>query len=147
MSAGLSDFLFLISGVILAFAAVNLNKDSVFPFYDSLLISTAAGLSIYSSFNSRLASLFLANKVMVFIGGISYSLYLVHWPIIYYYSMVFRFPSLLESFGLFLIMLAIAWDMFRLVEQPARRFKFFSSSDCFFKSHSESDFGGGDGRY
>ncbi|WP_299235866.1 acyltransferase family protein [uncultured Halomonas sp.] len=132
ISAGLSDFLFLLSGCILAFAVVYLNKDSVFPFHNALLVSIASALAIYSSFSSRLASLLLANKVMVFIGGISYSLYLVHWPIISYYSILFGLPSLLESVGLFLIMLAVALAMFRFVEQPARKIGFFNSFSSFF---------------
>lgn len=127
VSARLSDFLFLISTLILAFAVVRLDKDSVFPFHNALLISAASVLAIFSSFNSRLASLVLANKAMVFIGGISYSLYLVHWPVISFYFMLAGFPSLLESVGLFIIMLVVAWAMFNFVEQPARKFKMFSS--------------------
>jgi peptidoglycan/LPS O-acetylase OafA/YrhL len=123
----LSDVMFLTSMITLLFATCGLNSTSIFPFHNALLVSVAAALAIYSSFNSQLASMVLANRVMVFLGNISYSLYLVHWPVISFYSMLFGFPSLVGKTVLLMIIIILAWAMFRLIEQPARKFNFSTS--------------------
>ncbi len=58
-----------------------LNKHSAFPSYVALLPCLSALLIILSS-HSKLAKICLANKAAVYIGLLSYTLYLVHWPAI-----------------------------------------------------------------
>ncbi len=63
----------------------------------------------------------LANGAFRFIGRISYSLYLVHWPLIalYRYYAVAE-PSALEIVGLGIGSIAMAWAMYAFVETPFR---------------------------
>lgn len=117
----ISSFIFFLAAFTLILATVLLDKTSVFPSYNALIVSCATAIIIYTSFNSRAAQLLLANKLMVFIGGLSYSLYLVHWPIISYYSVIYGFPSIIESAFLLPIMLTTAWAMYRFIEQPFRK--------------------------
>ncbi|WP_034912715.1 acyltransferase family protein [Erwinia sp. 9145] len=65
--------------LILIPAAV-LNKDSVFPGYLALLPVLGGVLIIFA--RSSLSRWLLENRVMVFIGRVSYSWYLWHWPLL-----------------------------------------------------------------
>lgn len=64
----------------------------------------------------------LQNPVSVFVGRISYSLYLVHWPVVVFYKYAVK-----EDFGAadILIVLglsvALGWFSFRFIETPFRR--------------------------
>lgn len=65
----------------------------------------------------------LATGPMTFVGRISYSLYLWHWPLV----VLFRIftnrasPNLLEGACLFAGCIVIAWLSYRYIEQPAQR--------------------------
>ncbi|MGC2779648.1 MAG: acyltransferase family protein [Bradyrhizobium sp.] len=65
----------------------------------------------------------LANRGVLAIGRSSYSLYLVHWPVIYFASFIFGelAGSLTGLIVQLLIMAALTAAMFFLVEQPVRR--------------------------
>ncbi len=69
---------------------------------------------------------FLAMKMPVFFGKISYSLYLWHWPVIVlakYYLVRGLYP--IEQVGLFGLMVAMAWLSWRYVEEPFRSRRIF----------------------
>ncbi|EIE03028.1 acyltransferase family protein [Leptospira licerasiae] len=84
------DFL-SISGLILIFCAVFLyNKDTAYPGYAAILPVTGAFLLIFSGPDGLINSKFLRWKPLVFVGLISFPLYLWHWPLL-------SFASILES--------------------------------------------------
>lgn len=112
------------TGLLLIFASVVFyTKDMVFPGTAALLPCTGAALFIWSNGNGRnIAGEILAHKIPVFIGIISYSLYLWHWPI---FSMSQYMPILPDGtiFKLFLIscsftVAALSW---KYIEQPFNR--------------------------
>ncbi len=65
----------------------------------------------------------LAAAPMTFVGRISYSLYLWHWPLIVLYRIFTNrsSPNLTEGALLFAGCLALAWLSYRFIEQPAQR--------------------------
>ncbi|GEK86221.1 acyltransferase family protein [Microbacterium aerolatum] len=66
----------------------------------------------------------LSGRVMLFLGGISYSLYLVHWPAlrIPQASVGYADPlPLWATLGLAALCIPAAWLMYRYVEDPARK--------------------------
>lgn len=65
------------------FSMVFMDSSWAMPSVYSLIPCFGAGAIIYSG-NVRPIAVLLSNKVMVYIGGLSYSLYLVHWPISLY---------------------------------------------------------------
>jgi len=73
---------------------------------------------------NRPISLF-ANRAMLAVGRSSYSLYLVHWPVIYFANFIFgeQAGSALGVAAQLLVMAALTAAMFFLVEQPIRRMK------------------------
>lgn len=86
-----------------------------------LLVCTGAALVIYGG-TARISGLLLRNPIMVGIGKISYSLYLVHWPLLVLYR-YWRFDelSLTEICGVLVASFVLATLMYYKVEQPARR--------------------------
>jgi len=71
--------------------------------------------------NSTINRLFLSNKVMCFIGAISYPLYLWHWPI-YSISKIVNipYPYWIVSITFIAISFLLAYATYRFIEQPIR---------------------------
>lgn len=111
------------AGVVLILGASVLFTETMrFPGLAALVPALGAGLLIVAGpqafFNRRILSL----APVVYIGRISYSLYLVHWPIIVYYAYRFGMPDdLLEVAGLTAFGIALAALMYHFVETPFRR--------------------------
>lgn len=62
----------------------------------------------------------LSRAPMVWVGKLSYSLYLWHWPVLAYWRYVYGEPGVLAGVGLLLLTFALAQLSYSLVEQPAR---------------------------
>lgn len=104
---------------------VLLNEDMAFPGWTALPPVLGTVLVIFAGSNpdeplpgfNRL----LTWRPFTLIGLISYSLYLVHWPIValFVYRMM-RAPTLLEAVGMIVVSLLIATFSWRYIEQPFR---------------------------
>ena len=77
-----------LAGLAFMFYAVFSYTDNIYPGFYALFPCLGAVLYIAGGTNlqSRFADLLTKNKILVFIGVISYSLYLWHWPILVYYQ-------------------------------------------------------------
>ncbi|MDC2890029.1 acyltransferase family protein [Psychrosphaera algicola] len=90
-----------------------------------------AALFIWSGFDNSLFNRSLLNsKVVLWLGKISYSAYLVHWPILAFYRYGYGEPSLGESVVILFTILLLAWLNWKFVEEKFRhlevsRFKLF----------------------
>ncbi len=109
-------------GLSLIFAAVLLvHKGRLFPGWWALGPVAGAFLLIFSGQEAWVNRKILANRFMVFVGMISYPLYLWHWPII---SFVTILDSGVPSFAIrgFAVALSflLAWLTYRFVERPIR---------------------------
>ena len=86
----------------------------------ALIIYSGAGFAD-SGVGHRLTSL-LSNRLMVGVGLISYSLYLIHWPVFVFYKYWSdKEFSILEMIALTTLSVILAILMYRFVEQPFRR--------------------------
>jgi peptidoglycan/LPS O-acetylase OafA/YrhL len=110
---------------MIAYSVFFFNETTPFPGLNALYPCLGAALLIY--FNTEQATLVgsaLSLGPMVQVGLISYSLYLVHWPIVVmsrYY--LIRDPQGIEVMGVILASLALAIFSFRFVETPFRKQK------------------------
>ena len=68
--------------------------------------------------SGRITGLLLANRIARFIGRISYSAYLVHWPVVVFYELRFGNTNIVEKAGLLAGSLILGALLWRLVEQP-----------------------------
>ncbi|WP_187471153.1 acyltransferase family protein [Luteimonas viscosa] len=106
---------------VIGYALFFLDDLSPFPGTNALYPCIGAALVILAGAHSRVLKWLLASRPMVWIGLISYSLYLWHWPILafirYFYGMV----SATHAAIAVLAMLALAVLSYRFVERPTRR--------------------------
>ncbi|NMG41732.1 acyltransferase family protein [Chelativorans sp. ZYF759] len=86
-----------------------------------MLVPTVGAAMVIYAGQARTAHLLLANSLAVGIGRISYSLYLVHWPLLIFYGYTIGRPLVTaDRLGLVAVSLILAAAMYRLVEQPFR---------------------------
>lgn len=93
------------------------------PSYSAALptIATAAVIAAGFSAGARGPVVLLGNRFMCWIGGISYSLYLWHWPIIQFAKAHWGNDlSLAIAFGAATLSIILAWLTLRWVENPIR---------------------------
>jgi len=116
-------------GVVLA-SALLLDRSSPFPGWLALfpVVGTVAVLAIGSSRRWWHASGLLSLRPVRFVGDISYSLYLWHWPLIVIAPFVAGWGlSIVNRFALFVFCFVLAWVTKRFVEDPLRRLPYLTS--------------------
>jgi peptidoglycan/LPS O-acetylase OafA/YrhL len=116
---------------MIIFAIVFFDSRTSFPGFNALLPCFGAVLIILSgsiSDSEKLTTIskFLGNRIFVFIGLISYSLYLWHWPILVFVKSLgwavagLKIPHLVFQI---IVMLLISWASWRFIEQPFRKIR------------------------
>lgn len=93
---------------------------SPFPGLNALYSCVGAALIILAGDRSRLLQWLLANKPMVWIGLISYSLYLWHWPILAFIRYFFGTVGAMHAAVAVVAMFALSVLSYRYVERPTR---------------------------
>ena len=116
----ISDGLFLGGLALIIGSIIWITEALAFPGYIALVPCLGAVLCILSGANSRIANL-LSQKIVLYIGKISYSLYLVHWPIIVFYK--YRNFGALGAADIAVVLgssVTAAMALYHLVETPFR---------------------------
>ena len=110
-------------GLLLIIIAVMLiDKTRQFPGYWALLPVAGSALIIYAGPNAWVNKYILSSKVMVFIGLISYPLYLWHWPLFSFAYIYFSgTPTALTRVVLICLSVMLAFTTYRLLELPLRQ--------------------------
>ena len=125
----LNEVFGLLGMALIVVAVVTYRDDFEFPGYFALLPTFGGALLILSGSNAPTSMYrILSLRPVVYVGNISYSLYLVHWPINVFaaqlwgedYSRGLRFLMFGGSFALSIL-------LFHLVENPFRRRSVFKS--------------------
>lgn len=113
----------IIALIVLLIGFAFINDKSYYPSLISLIPTVSTLLIIYCGNQNLLVTKFLSNPVLVFIGKISYSLYLWHWPVIVLskeYWFIEEF-SVLQASLIFLTSLILSVFSYYLIEQPFRK--------------------------
>ncbi len=108
---------------LIAWSVVMFSKSTPFPGPNALYPCIGAGLLIYTGTNgSTVVSRLLGTPLLVFIGLISYSLYLWHWPILVFarYYEIEKLTTNQVGVLLFVI-LAVSIFSWRFIERPFRK--------------------------
>ncbi|KOY00848.1 acyltransferase family protein [Pseudomonas nunensis] len=106
--------------LLIGFSLFGLDADSTFPGINALIPCLGAALLILAG-SGEMRSRLLTSRPMVFIGLISYSLYLWHWPLIAYLSYLEIPIDLPVGVMLIASSIILAWLSWRYVEVPFRR--------------------------
>jgi peptidoglycan/LPS O-acetylase OafA/YrhL len=102
--------------LLLAFSALWLSRDDVWPGWLALLPVLGAAAVIAAECVDLVV---LNNPVFQFLGRISYSIYLWHWPLVVaanYYGK----PGVMMETTAVLVSILLGWASYRYVEQPTR---------------------------
>lgn len=109
---------------ILCWPIIGFTAATEFPGANALYPVIGAMLLIHSGGTASPVSRLLATPLPVFIGRISYSLYLWHWPLIVFWK--YRHGATLQpldQFGIAAMSIVVAFLSWRFIEQPARRIR------------------------
>lgn len=111
-----------IAGVLMIIAGVVLYREGiVYPGWNAVLPVVGACCIIYGAASGTVVNMLLAYRPMVFVGKISYSLYMWHWPIWVFASFLVIGPlSLAQKAMLIAVTFIVSYASYRLVEQPFR---------------------------
>jgi peptidoglycan/LPS O-acetylase OafA/YrhL len=92
-------------------------------FYSSILTAVFGAFLVFSlSFPSAIGNGFFANRLMVLCGECSFSIYLLHMPVIYLVRKIHPEPfSLFILLPFAVLVLLFSWLNYRLVEKPGAR--------------------------
>ncbi|MBA6349452.1 acyltransferase family protein [Colwellia sp. BRX8-9] len=122
LKPSLAKYLSIFGGVLILVPAFSLSKTSVFPGLNSLWPCLGAALIILSgSASTTLVSKVLSSKLLVFIGLISYPMYLWHWPIIAYINYLNYDLDYVLGGGVILLTTVLAILTWHFVEKRLRR--------------------------
>ncbi len=108
-----------------------LSKTTLFPGVSALPACVGAAALIYAGPGSYTGR-FLSNKVFVFVGLISYSLYLWHWPIMVFWKIAHEPHGVYEKGGVLLLCFIAAVVSWWFVERPFRTKKHLSAARVVF---------------
>jgi peptidoglycan/LPS O-acetylase OafA/YrhL len=116
----LAEVLLLVGLIIIGWSVYSFSSRTLFPWAGALVPCLGAALTIYGGSATRIG-LLLRNPISVRVGKVSYSLYLVHWPVIVFWQYCQGAPlstgqATVAIVGCYLL----AELMFAFVEQPFR---------------------------
>ena len=117
----LNNFLSLSGIFLIIISLIIIDENSRFPGVITLLPIVGASLIILYTTKENVVGKILCLNPVTYIGKISYSLYLWHYPIFSFYSLYFiKFESLEEMIILIILSIICATLSFHLFEQPLR---------------------------
>jgi peptidoglycan/LPS O-acetylase OafA/YrhL len=121
MSDALKNFIFLMGVCLMLIALVFMDRFVPMPGFYSLIPSLATALLILGG-GSKLSGIILENKALTKIGDASYSIYLLHWPLIVFYkNLISDDLSLVDQSILVLLSLLGGFLSFYLIENTFRK--------------------------
>lgn len=122
MRAGIAEFCATIGLIFIAIAVFSFDSTTPFPGWHASVPVLGAAIFIFANLQCKtVAGRFLSWKPLVFVGLISYSLYLWHWPFLVYGRMVavdFGWQVRLIAVVLSFIFAYLSW---RWIETPFRK--------------------------
>lgn len=106
---------------LIMLSMIILDKESLFPGWWALLPVLGTILVINNGTNSPVSEYILSNKVIVWLGTISYPLYLWHWPLLSFARISeARIPDAHIRSKAILLAILLAWITYKVVEKPIR---------------------------
>ncbi len=113
--------------VTIVLSAVMLTEHSRYPYWQVMPPTVGAAMVVLATNPSQLGftAKVLSLKPMVWIGNLSYSIYLWHWPLVYLVFDYYAMSGLWAGYVLyFLLTMSLSAMSFYLVENPTRKYQF-----------------------
>ncbi|MEG2115846.1 MAG: acyltransferase family protein, partial [Hafnia sp.] len=120
-SSAVKDILSVLGLLLILIAVTFIDKNKRLPGYWALLPVIGSTLLIYSGPGAWVNKNVLSSRVLVFVGLISYPLYLWHWPLFSFaYIYLSGTPTALVRLALIFLAFALAFLTYRFLELPLR---------------------------
>jgi peptidoglycan/LPS O-acetylase OafA/YrhL len=117
----LRDFSGILGISLLAFGFFQISEASRYPGFWALVPVVGVLFLLASGESGLINNYFLSNRLLVFFGAISYSLYLWHWPLLVYAKLIYGPDfSREQKVPLIIIAILLAWLSTRFIEMPLR---------------------------
>ncbi|HLZ03205.1 MAG TPA: acyltransferase family protein [Bradyrhizobium sp.] len=116
----LCEAMALLGALLLAVAIVKITPKTTFPGWWALLPVLGTCLLVLAGPLAWLNSRVLSNRAVVWIGLISYPLYLWHWPLLAFAHNAYAEPSWMLRLELVVASVVLAWLTYRFIETPLR---------------------------
>ncbi len=97
-----------------------LDKNMRYPGWWALLPTAGTFFLIAAGPKSIVNSKLLGNRIMIFIGLISYPLYLWHWPVLTFSKIILTGLTFPVKSGVIVISFILAWATYEFIEKPIR---------------------------
>ncbi|HEY8097164.1 MAG TPA: acyltransferase family protein, partial [Methylobacter sp.] len=111
----------IIGLILISVAVFVLNKEAVFPGWLALLPTIGAFLIISAGPAACANRVILSNRFLVWVGLISYPLYLWHWPLLSFARIYSEHvPAREVRIAIVVFSVLLAWITYRFVEKPIR---------------------------
>jgi peptidoglycan/LPS O-acetylase OafA/YrhL len=129
-------------GFVLIFGTVfGFDSNTAFPSYNALIPVCGTALIILDSSSRGFLFKLLCSKLFVYIGLISYSLYLWHWPLLVAHKWIFGDDvNIFTTFSTILMMFLFAHLSFRFIETPFRNKQYITDRQIMVFSASGFSF-------
>ena len=106
--------------VILAIGVYFIHPERRFPGFWALFPTASAYLLIKAGPNAWFNQQVLSHRLLVWIGLISFPLYLWHWPLLVFAEIKLGELSLATKLGLIALSILLSWLTYRCIERPIR---------------------------
>jgi peptidoglycan/LPS O-acetylase OafA/YrhL len=115
-----NEILFLLGLVLIGYAVAYYSITTPFPSYFALVPCIGAALIIYAG-AAPLSRFLLSNRLMVYLGLISYQIYLIHWPLIVFFKYrAFAPMTALDQIIITAVTLALSVLIYHGIDRPCR---------------------------
>lgn len=109
--------------------------------FAGVAILCTCNLVVFGSEQNSIVSRFLSNSILVYVGLISYSLYLWHQPVLTFYSIRFAdSPSIISTAAIILVIITLSITSYYLIERPFRDKKIVKDNVFYWVTGSLSAF-------
>ena len=119
-STNFSNGMAWVGVVILAIGVYFIHPERRFPGFWALFPTVSAYLLIKAGPKAWFNQQILSNRVLVWIGLISFPLYLWHWPLLVFAEIKLGELSLAAKLGLIALSILLSWLTYRFIERPIR---------------------------
>ncbi len=123
------EILSVVGVLAIGYAVTQFNSGTLFPGVNALLpVLGAAAIIIAGTYRVTFVSKVLSLPAFVWVGLISYPLYLWHWPTLVFARIIFGSLSTIQLILLVAISVGMAWLTYKYIEAPFREKRFLSGS-------------------
>ena len=120
----INEFILIFGFILILYSIIFFDEISPHPSFFTLLPVLGTGIIIFFSTKNDIITKFLSNKYLIFVGVISYSLYLWHFPVLAFARVIEFDYSIYNKFILLFLIFLLSIFSFYLVEKPSRNIKY-----------------------